>query len=383
MGQESVARVFAGVPVTNLWLYRRVRFQVGDPAALVEVPGQPSVFILRDIEMERARKHARAGRIACPRDFEPSGGLSGDRETATAQAVGECLRRAGVKEVETDRSLPMIFAHFIEEAGVRVRCDPELGVLERRAKDEQEVEFLRAAQSVTEEAMALACGMIARAEAGADGTLEHEGSPLTSEIVRQAVDVFLLGKGFSNPRCIVAGGPQGSDCHEAGSGPLRTGEPVIVDIFPRDRATLYNGDCTRTVVHGDVSDEVAAMHAAVVEAKARAIEACVTGATGEGVHATTAKAIRAHGFEMGLPGDDAPETYTGMVHGTGHGVGLEVHEPPLLDVGGPVLVSGDALTVEPGLYCRAIGGLRIEDMVIVRDDSPLNLNTLPEGLDWR
>jgi Xaa-Pro aminopeptidase len=71
-----------------------------------------------------------------------------------------------------------------------------------------------------------------------------------------------------------------------------------------------------------------------------------------------------------------------MVHGTGHGVGLDVHEPPLLDFGGPKLVVGDALTIEPGLYCKAIGGVRVEDMVIVTADGCENLNTLPEGLEW-
>jgi Xaa-Pro aminopeptidase len=146
---------------------------------------------------------------------------------------------------------------------------------------------------------------------------------------------------------------------------------------------LYNGDCTRTVVHGEVPDLVARMHGAVVEAKAAAISACTVGATGERVHGVTASVIRAKGFEMGLPAEGAAESYVGMVHGTGHGVGLEVHEPPLLDRGGPALVKGDALTVEPGLYGRTVGGIRVEDMVIVTDDEPLNLNSLHEGLDWR
>lgn len=383
MTSNDRPQLFAGIPVTNLWLYRRIRHKVGDPAALIEIPGQPSTLILRDIEMHRARQHARADRVACPADFAPSAGLSGDRETATAQAVGECLRRAGVKEVWTDRALPIIFAHYVEAAGVKVRCDPDLGVLERRSKDAEEIEFLRKAQSVTEKAMALACELVAKAAARSEGTLQHEGEPLTSERVRQAIDVFLLSQGFAGPSPIVAGGPEGADCHNIGSGTLRTGQPVIIDIFPQDRETLYNGDCTRTVVHGEIPDEVARMHAAVIEAKAAATAASKPGTTGEQVHAATAKVIRAHGYEMGLPPDGAPDTYCGMVHGTGHGVGLEVHEPPLLDTGGPALVKGDALTIEPGLYSRALGGIRVEDMVIVSDDQPLNLNTLPEGLDWR
>lgn len=85
---------------------------------------------------------------------------------------------------------------------------------------------------------------------------------------------------------------------------------------------------------------------------------------------------------MGLPPENAPDTFCSMPHGTGHGLGLEVHEPPLLAVGGPPLLSGDVVTIEPGLYCKAWGGVRVEDVVIVRDDGCDNINRLQEGLRW-
>ncbi len=382
----SVATITGGIPATNLWFYRQIRFLVGDPAALISIPGQGSTLILRDIEMDRARRHARADRIASPRDFAPSGGLSGDRETATAQAAAECLNRAGVHQVTTDRTLPMLYTHILGKAGIEVRCDPERGVLERRAKDEQEVEFLRQAQRITEQAVEHACRMVASARAEKDGALTFEGAPLTSERIREEIDIWLLRRGFMNPAMIVAGGPKGADCHDRGSGPLRTEEPVIIDIFPRSRDTLYNGDCTRTVVHGpekNISEPIRRMHTAVVEAKRAAIGATRAGVTGEAVHEATSRVITQHGFAMGLPKPSDPPTHTAMVHGTGHGVGLEVHEPPLLDKGGPALIAGDCLTIEPGLYCRALGGIRVEDMVIVRDGGCDNLNSIHEGLTWR
>jgi Xaa-Pro aminopeptidase len=384
--ESGSAVIRAGVPALNCGLYHRIRFAVGDPAAVIELPNggrSRSTLIIRDIEMERAKRHARADDVRCPADFTPECGLSGDRETATAQAVAECLRRAGVERVVADRSLPLLFAHEIERAGMALECDPEMGVLDRRAKDEQELEWLRDAQRDTEAAIRMACGMIAGADAASDGALRHDGAQLTAERVRAAIDVFLLERGYSNPPAIVAGGPAGADCHEIGSGPLRTGSPVIIDVFPRHRQTLYNGDCTRTVVHGDVPDALARMHAAVVAAKAAAIDATRAGATGEGVHAATAHVIEGAGYAMGLPADDAPDDHCAMVHGTGHGVGLEVHEPPLLDRGGPALVRGDVLTIEPGLYSRAIGGVRVEDMVVVTDHGCENFNELPEGLAWK
>jgi Xaa-Pro aminopeptidase len=121
----------------------------------------------------------------------------------------------------------------------------------------------------------------------------------------------------------------------------------------------------------------------VVAAKAAAVAATRAGVTGEQVHAATIGAITAAGYRMGLPSQGAAADECRMTHGTGHGVGLEVHEPPLLDRGGPALVAGDCLTIEPGLYCRAIGGVRVEDMVIVTAGGCDNLNALPEGLTWK
>jgi Xaa-Pro aminopeptidase len=380
----STATVMAGVPATNLSLYRAIRFKVGDPAALILLPrpdgGHERLLVIRDIEMERAKRHARADRVQCPADFEPAGGLSGDRETATAQSVAECLRRAGVSRVRADRTLPLIYSHFIAAAGIAVDCDVELGVLERRAKDAEELALLREAQKATESAMELACRTVARAKAAADGTLVHDGAPLTSERLRAIIDVHLLQAGYDNPEPIVACGAQGADCHDHGSGVLRTGEPVIVDIFPRSKSSMYNGDMTRTVVHGAIPPEVARMHAAVAEAKRDAIAAVRPGATGQSVHEATLAALARHGYHAGQPASPGVAVIS---HGTGHGIGLDVHEPPLLAMKGPPLVVGDVVTVEPGLYAIGIGGVRIEDMVAVTADGRENFNTMDEGLDWR
>lgn len=387
MPDSRSALIMAGIPQTNGALYHRIRFAVGDPTAYIELPdgsrGATRVLILRDIEMGRARQKARADRVACPADYAPQEGLSGDRETATAQAAAECLRRAGVKSVVGDRSLPLVFADMIRRAGIELTCDVDLGVIQRRSKDEQEIEWIRQAQAVTEGAMEMALRLIATADAQADGVLLRDGQPLTSQRVRAAVDHWLLDQGYSNPPAIVAGGPSGADCHNLGQGELRTGQPVILDIFPRNRETLYNGDCTRTVVHGDVSDELTRMHAAVRQAKAAAMAAIRPGVTGEEVHLATTSAVLAAGYSIGLPDEDAADSYCALTHGTGHGVGLDVHEPPLLDLKGPPLLLGDAVTVEPGLYRADIGGVRVEDIVVVTPDGCETLNRLPEGLDWR
>ncbi len=382
---QTNATIMAGIPAINSALYRMLRFNVGDPVALIQIPRDAdttSIFILRDIEMHRARKHARVDEIACPADFTPDSGLSGDRETATAQAAAECLVRNGITSVVADRTLPLIFAELIRQRGIDVVCDTDMGVSDRRAKDSQEIAWLQEAQTATETAMQMACQLIGRASVDANGILIHDGSPLTSERVRNAIDIKLLELGYSNVPSIVAGGSVGADCHDIGTGPLKTEEPVIVDIFPQNRTTLYNGDCTRTVVNGPVSEQLQKMHAAVYAAKLAGEATVKPGVTGEQVHKAVITTIQQHGFDVGIPDETMSDQYCAMVHGTGHGIGLDVHEPPLLDFKGPELVVGDALTIEPGVYSKAIGGIRIEDMVVVTPAGCDNLNRLPQGLTW-
>jgi len=133
------------------------------------------------------------------------------------------------------------------------------------------------------------------------------------------------------------------------------------------------------VVHGAISPELARMHAAVVEAKRDAIRAVRAGVTGQAVHEATLATLARHGFAAGQPAEPRVAVIS---HGTGHGIGLEVHEPPLLATKGPELVVGDVLTVEPGLYALGIGGIRIEDMVAVTATGCENFNTLQESLVW-
>ncbi len=380
--QTKTARVMAGNPSTNKSLYRSVRFMVHDAMIAIDLPDGTRSLILREIEMDRAKKNARADRVYGYSDFTPRSGLSGDRETAAAQSTTECLRRNGITDVIADRTLPLLYVDEMQAAGIHVELDPDMGVTERRVKDAEEIAYLKQAQKVTEDAMRMACETVANAEAGSDGALRIEGVLLTSELLRTMIDTFLLERNFYNPPCIVAGGSDGGDCHELGSGSLRTEEPVIIDIFPLDKQSMYNGDCTRTVVHGEIPCEIQKMHEAVVVAKEAAMLATKAGATGEVVHLETVRVITEHGYKEGLPKETDPITFCSMPHGTGHGIGLDVHEPPLLDRNGAELLQGDVVTIEPGLYSHAIGGVRVEDMVLVTKDGCENFNTLPEGLTW-
>lgn len=380
------AYVFAGSPAHNTWLFRRVPLAVEDPVMLIDLPHngrRERRVILRDVEAHRARKAGLADHVHVYEDFAPASGLASDRETRAAQSLGEFLKREGVREAWTDRATPAIYTHFLRAAGVELRCDPDLGVLERRSKSPREVDALRIAQRGTEDCVRFVCELIARAAPGRSGVLQHKGAPLTADALRAEANAFLLKHGFEPClNMIIAPGKEGGDCHNRGAGPIRTGEPVIVDIFPMHIETRFYGDCTRSVVHGQIPPGIARMHDATVESKRAAVEATRTGATGDAVHKAACAVMTRRGYGLGLPTSSTPPDEIRFVHGTGHGIGLALKEPPLLDTGAPALVEGDCVTIEPGLYAPAIGGVRVEDMYIVRAGGAESLNTLPETLTW-
>lgn len=381
---EKTTTVLAGIASLNATLFHRTRFVAPDATVAIDFADGTSLLLVRDIEMDRARSFAKADRIGCAAEFVPEGGLSGDRDTALAQAAAECLRRSGEKSVTVDRSLPYLYAHFIQKAGIGVEYSEEFGVMNRRIKDAGEIESLRHAQKVTGEAVTYACRMIANARPDSMGILHHDGAILSSERVRSLITAFLNERNFSNSHdSIVVTAPHAADCHHFGTGPLRADLPVIVDIFPMDNATRYNGDMTRTVVCGEVSDEVKAMHAAVVAAKAAGCSALMAGTTGQAVHRATIDALGKHGF-IELRGDVKAESEKAtMRHGTGHGIGLDVHEPILLDYGGGEIFCNEVFTVEPGLYSAKVGAVRVEDMVVAMSEGHEILAPIQEGLDWR
>jgi Xaa-Pro aminopeptidase len=373
------ARIMAGRADSNASLLRRLGVALGDPAAWIKLDDR-KIALVRDLEMDRVRAASNADKVTCPANHAPPSGLSVDRETATAEAATQIFRAAKVEVVTTDRTLPFIFAWHLQQAEIIVKYDDDYGVIDRRSKTEYEIQCLRTAQSKTETVMRKVLQRIAGADVDNDGQLVHSGEILTSESIKQfaAIECLKLGCNLLHG-AIVASAPQVADCHHAGTGQLRTQTPIIVDLFPRDDATRYWGDCTRTVVHGKVPEAVARMHAAVVEAKQAAVDMLVAGNTADAVHKAADQKLMDHGFKLSRGTlTDEPS----IQHGTGHGIGLELHEPILLDNGGGELLAGEVFTVEPGLYGRKSGGVRIEDMLVVTDSQPLSLNSLPDGLDW-
>ena len=194
---------------------------------------------------------------------------------------------------------------------------------------------------------------------GRNRRLHWAGQPLTSERLRGEIDAAVVRAGGIPAHTIVAGGEQACDPHERGSGPLRAGEPIILDVFPRDARSGYYGDLTRTVVRGRASAAARRMWEEVRTAQREAIRSIRPGVAGARIH----RAIQNRFTRAGFPTELREGRWVGFFHGTGHGLGLELHEEPRF--ARARMRRGQVWTVEPGLYQPGIGGVRIEDVVTV------------------
>jgi Xaa-Pro aminopeptidase len=182
----------------------------------------------------------------------------------------------------------------------------------------------------------------------------------------------LLEEGCEAVDTIVAGGPAGADPHARGAGVLPANAPIVIDIFPRSKSSRYFADMTRTVLKGEAPPQVREIYEAVLQAQTTGISAIRAGISGKEVHSRVVEVFR----ERGYPDGEG----CGFTHSTGHGVGLEVHERPSLGIAGEVLEANQVVTVEPGLYYPDIGGVRLEDLVMVKEGAYENLTHFERSL---
>ena len=203
------------------------------------------------------------------------------------------------------------------------------------------------------------------------------GKPLTVEFLRKAMHLTMMERDCLGQHTIVAPGVQAVDPHNEGSGPLKANEPIVMDVFPQHATSRYFADITRTVVKGKASDKVTRMFNAVKEGQEIAYRTIKDGADGAVIH----KAIMDYFDSLGFKTGEQDGRMQGFFHGTGHGVGLEIHEPPRISVKPDILKAGMVVTVEPGLYYLDAGGIRIEDMVVVTHGGCCILTKAPKVLE--
>jgi Xaa-Pro aminopeptidase len=365
-------------------IYHTTRFLAPDPLIVLE-RGEELVLLTNSLEEERARKQSRATTIE-------NIDVYGARELratmnpitdATATVIERFLVAHDAKRIFVPQFFPLALADRLRSSGIELTVAEGIEA-RRRAKRHDEVEALEATQRATEEAWQLGVDALARADTRPDGTLLLDGAALTAERLRSIVEGALLERGCMAESTIIAPGKQAADPHMIGSGAIRAHEAVVMDIFPQHKETRYYADMTRTVSKGAPPPQIVKMYETVLRAQDAGIKALRPGITGREVHELVQDIIFAAGYDTLRAGQkhDVNDPVTrGFIHGTGHGVGLEIHEAPSVGLSGSSpLAVGDVVTVEPGIYDPDVGGVRLEDMLVITADGSRNLTRAPRQL---
>ena len=350
----------------------------------------PFLYLERDGQRHVVVHTLEASRIAAVGSYEmhPPEEFGLDRlikegwkaEDIRREMIVRACREIGVAEAIVPFWFPLDIADHLRANGIELRADGEFFDERRRVKNEAEIAGIRRAQKAAEAGMDAARELLRAARV--DGaTLMLDGEALTSERVKRAIEEAFLARECSADEFIVAHGPQGAVGHDTGSGPIAPGEPVVVDLWPRDRESGCFADMTRTFVVGEPADDIAEWHGLCLEALQRSLGAIRPGVRGRSVYDVACDVFEAHGQMTQRTKEEGKTLADGFFHGLGHGVGLEVHEDPGLGiVGQKELVAGDVVTVEPGLYRQGYGGCRLEDLVLVTEGGVENLTDYPYDL---
>lgn len=334
------------------------RFFAPDAFIFLEQNGKRTL-VLSDLEIDRGRKQATADEILPYSRFEKEVQGNSQKAPAYEKVLAHFLTKRKVRSAVVPASFPLGFARELESNKIRLQPTNGLFWPEREAKTEAELRLMRKALEITEAGMTRGIEVLKRSKPGKGKKLEWSGKVLTSELLRAEIDTAVLRAGGLPANTIVAGGDQACDPHERGHGPLKANSLIILDIFPRAAATGYYGDLTRTVVRGRASEEQRRLWETVNDGQALALKKMKPGVDGLKLH----KEVQKFFADRGFPTELRDGRQTGFFHGTGHGLGLEIHEFPRFQK--TIFKVGQVLTVEPGLYYPGLGGTRTEDVVAI------------------
>jgi Xaa-Pro aminopeptidase len=356
-------------------LYYATGFMAPDPFVFLWT-ADAKIMMVGNLEVDRARSQAQVDEVVASAHIEARLKARGNDHPSSSQILLALLEERGIKRVKVPADFPLDTADSLRTAKLQLDVVQPPLLPRRQFKRPDEVEAVRRAMGASEAAMAAAVEAIAEAQVRA-GVLYADGEVLTSERLRRLIHVTLIESDCVGQHTIAACGRQGCDPHQQGHGPLRAGETIIIDIFPRDSSSGYYGDITRTVVKGKASDAVIRLYDLVLQGQELALDAIADGVDGGEIHQSIQSLFAGAGYTTG----EKDGHMEGFFHSTGHGLGLEIHEAPRIGPRSSRLRSGQVVTVEPGLYYPEVGGVRIEDVVLVTDDGCQNLTTFAKVLE--
>jgi Xaa-Pro aminopeptidase len=358
-----------GAPESSTELFAVVPADIGDPFLYAEVDGRRvAVITVLDADNARATGVEVLDPTTLGRDELVEQGL-GITEIELETCLRAC-RELGIGTAIVPFGFPLAVADHLRAGGVQLRVDQDAFDARRRVKTPHQLDGIRRAQRAADAAMGVAAELI-------------RGGGVSSEAVRAAMTEHCDAMGCDlSPGVIVSHGAQSAVGHESGHGPIADGEPVVVDIWPRDRASRCYADMTRTFVAGGVEppDELATYWRLTRESLEAAYPLVRAGASGRAIYEASCAPYEAAGLPTARAKQPGEVLEDGYFHGLGHGVGLDVHERPNLGRVGDELIAGDVITLEPGCYRRGFGGCRLEDLVVVTDAGCEVLTSFPYDL---
>ena len=372
--KPELARLIVAPSDTDADMLYATRIFIGDPFIFLQQKGKRTL-VLSDLEIDRAKKNAKADEFVMFNQLEREVQGKAKKAPSYEKVLAHFLTKRGVKRALVPANFPLGFANEIKRNGIALETSNGLFWPAREKKTAEEIRLLERALRMTETGMKRGMEILKASKPGTGKKLKWSGKTLTSEILRAEIDSAILRAGGVPTNTIVAGGDQACDPPERGFGPLRADSLIILDIFPRDGKTGYWGDMTRTVVRGRASEQQRKLWEAVKAGQTLALKRIKAGVDGMSIHQAITELFERRGF----PTEVRNGRRVGFFHGTGHGLGLEIHEYPRLQK--VVLKAGQCLTVEPGLYYPGIGGARIEDVVIVEKTGCRILSRFPKQLE--
>lgn len=344
-------------------LYYLSGLMTPDPYILLQ-KGDHKAVAVSPLEYGRAVKEAKAQEIIDINSYTARNeALLAKGLSVEAANILNLLSDHKVSSVLVTRDFPFYLAEELKGESIQIAPYPKAMLEQRVIKNDHEVECIRDAIRITEKCLGRVEQILGESTIE-DNMLKWEGDWLTSEEVHRQIELVCLSEDAVSGHPIVAGGDQGCDPHERGHGVLYANQLIIVDIFPRSKKHLYWGDLTRTFLKGKPSPEQVKLVETVAEVQKMAIDMVAGGVITGNIHAKVEGFFESKGYRT----EQKNGTYQGFFHGTGHGFGLDIHEPPRLGKRQEIeLKPGMVVTVEPGLYYPGLGGCRIEDDVLVTE----------------
>lgn len=350
-------------------LFYACRFFAPDPFAFVQIQDKKYI-LLSDLEIDRGRVTAEVTRVDSLSAWVKLGG-------DYAEGLMGWLRHLGVsEEVEVPKDFPLWLARRLEAVHFKLNVVDGNFWPERQWKTSEELAAISHALRITEAGMERGLEVLRAASILPKGQLKWGGKILTSERLRAEIDAAVLYQGGAPANTIVAGGEQACDPHERGYGPLFANQLIILDIFPRDPKSGYYGDMTRTVVRGRTSDAQRQLWETCLQGQEMALRSVAVGADGKEIH----EQIQNFFAMAGYPLEKKNNRWSGFFHGTGHGLGLEIHEEPRFGAVRSFRL-GEVVTVEPGLYIPGLGGVRHEDVITITEQGNTVLTQCKKPLE--